>query len=98
MLKKEIRICDICEITIAGKGKCEICDNDCCEDCILDYDIDFMEISLNNIKVCSECSSKIDDLKKRRAKIDKKDEIKESMIGYIKKMLILKALENKKEE
>ena len=97
MIKKEIAICDKCKNRIAPK-QCEICNSDICDDCGDSQQIEFIEIILNEILICNDCYSKLERLKSK-TKYDKKNELKNFMIGHVRKLFIIKELErNEKRE
>jgi hypothetical protein len=94
-MKTEVIVCDLCKEKIA-KQKCEICDEDCCEDCSHTWNYDVWDVPINNILTCVRCSEQINNMRrtankesKRLEKLDTDNSTKKLIIDTLKQRLIL---------
>ena len=96
MVKKNIAICDVCNRSISDK-KCDCCKKDVCPDCYETEDMGTIGVVL-----CKDCERKIDTLLETDEsfwdEFNKQLDLKNKMIEYIGKKLILSKLDDEKIE
>jgi hypothetical protein len=94
-MRKDVLICDICEITIASK-KCELCGKDICEECNHDKFIGYI-----TYEICSKCDEKFQSIATNDPDFllqifKEKIELKKEVINILKNAFMLYNLEDKK--
>ncbi len=91
-MEKKVRICDDCQLAIAT-SECEICGNDCCEDCHSDNTMSFINNNILDIWIvtCKDCYTHFN---KDSIKLPKKiiRELKEKLLHGLKQKMMVKKL------
>ncbi len=96
MKKTDVNICDDCKRTIAKK-KCSFCEKDICDDCTNEE-----EIGTVSFNFCKNCLDKLERSGFERSsfwdEFNEQENMKEKIIQYLKKSLILENLSDEDEE
>ena len=93
MVEKTVKICDTCNKSIA-KNKCPFCEKDICSECSNE-----LEAGTVSLTSCENCANKVE-IVANRGKIfwkefNKNEGMKNKIITYLKKKMILKNLDEK---
>ena len=96
-MKKEVNICDRCK-EMVSKDKCEICDDDVCDNCL-----EKETLGIFDGLVCESCSNKLDECEIDEENfwkdfIKNNKNIKEKMMDYIKRNIIIENLSETKKK
>lgn len=98
MVKKKVKICDICKKIIAV-SKCFICKKDLCDECKKILKVDLVDEDkcytnlISPLNICGECNSIIRQIDFKDKEINK--EITNIIKPYLTKKMILNNLEDK---
>ncbi len=96
MKKTDINICDDCNRIIANK-KCSFCEKDICDDCSNEEEIGTVAFNF-----CKNCMDKLERSGFERQsfwdEFNKQENMKEKIILYLNKSLIVKNLNDEEEE
>ena len=95
MVEKTVKICDVCSKSIA-KSKCSFCEKDVCLDCIEE-----IEAGTVKFKTCPECCEKIENAGRNKGlwkEFNKNEDMASKIRTYLKKKMILKALDDSDED
>ncbi len=93
MVEKTVKICDTCNKSIA-KNKCPFCEKDVCSECS-----DELEAGTVSLTTCDNCANKLEMVANREKnfwkEFNKNENIKNKILTYLKKKMILKSLDEK---
>lgn len=95
MVEKNVLICDDCGRQIAYK-KCSLCKKDICEGCGEEVTVGTISLSLCNS--CSRKAESVIDYEDFWKEFNKNENMKEKIMEYINKNLILKGLEDEEDD
>ena len=98
-MKKNVTICDKCEVTIATK-QCDICGKDLCEDCS-NVENNAIVGGLMELITCEGCDDQLDDMMIKRKDLlpsvfKEKVELKKEIIEVLKNAMMLNQIEEEK--
>lgn len=92
MVKKEIEVCDICQVDIAHY-LCDVCSKHVCKKHSKLWQVSLGKGIMTKITLCSTCLDKI----QYSGGMENNEEFKKIILEFIKKQMIINGLKNERD-